>query len=514
MFNTSVPDDKQLFVIRRDFSGGANNRIHASKIGENQCDILENWDIGIISEARKCPGLTLVEDLGTTTGTGALGFEPRGGTNELLVTHSTKLEGWIGSSTFVEHKTNFTTGLLTTMVKATCSGANGDVVIVSNGTDNVYEMHQDHSMHDGLDDNYACPKTTVLTFFRNRMWALKANLLYWSDALPSSYVSDTSAHPFDRTTQVYNITVGAERAVIGLRDIGLICLGADAVYGINPTIAPVATDKPEKILDIGCVAGNTACLVGDDVYFLASDGVRGVFRSQQDKLTMGNTFPISYQLKDEFESINWTQILKACAVWFDNKYFLSLPVDSSLYNNEVWVYYPALKSWMVITDWNVSSWATITINGEERLYATDSTDGLVYRAWYGYSNNGTAITSTMDCREEDCGQPLIYKNGGELEIEGEVAGSGNSFSVSVAIDGRDYQSLGSVSLTSGTAPVLPVVLPFTLVDSFVVRKKFHLDDLGKWRTMQIQIVNSDNNTDPIVFYGYSLVTFVEEYQNE
>jgi hypothetical protein len=310
------------------------------------------------------------------------------------------------------------------------------------------------------------------------------------------------------------MTVGAERAVIGLRELGLLCLGQDAVYGINPTVTPAATDKPEKVLDIGCVAGKTAVQVGDDVLFLAPDGVRGVFRTQQDKLQLGQSFPLSYPLKAEFASINWAYITKACAVYFDNKYFISLPVDSSTYNNEVWVFYPALNAWMVITDWNVGAWAKIKISGEERLYAIDSNDGSVYRCWYGYTNNSTAITATLIGREEDMGYPLQHKNGGEIDIEAEVAGSDNDLTVYVSIDGRDFNSLGTVSLTSTTAPVLPIDLPFTLADSYVVRQKFHLDSLGRWKTLQFKIVNNDTNTDPIILYAYNLVTFLEEYENE
>ena len=512
--SATAPDDTKLFVIRRDFSGGSNTRQHASRIGENQAETIENFDIGIPGQTRKINGITLIEDLSDVAGTGALGFEPRGGTNELLVTHGQKLEGWTGTGTFTEHKTDFTTGLQTTIVKATCSGTNGDVAIISNGTDKCFQMLQNHTMQDMLDDNYSCPLTSVLTFYRNRLWALKANLLYWSDAMPSTYVSNTSSAPFDRTTNNFAVTVGAERALIGVRDTGLFCIGSDAVYGVNPSVAPAATDKPEKILDIGCVAGKTACLVGDDVLFLAPDGVRGVMRTQQDKLQLGRAEPLSYPLRAEFESINWANVSKAVAVYWDNKYFLALPTASATYNNEVWVYYPSQQAWMVITGWNVGAWAKLKVSGEERLYYIDSNDGSVYRAWYGTTNNSTAISATIIGREEDCGQPLVTKNGGEIEVEADVAGSGDSLTVSVSLDGQAFQSLGTISLTSTTAPTLPVSLPFSLADSYIVREKFHLDSLGGWRTMQLKIENTDDNTDPIIVYGYNLVTLPEEYQNE
>ena len=505
----SAPDDKQLYIIRRDFSGGINTRQHASKISDTQAVSLTNFDIGTTAQTQKQKGITLVQDLSTDAGMGAFGFEPRGGTNELLVIHGTNLEGWTGSGVFTKHDTGFTTTLPTTMVKATCSGTNGDVVLISNGTDNVHQMLQSHAVSDLANDNTACPLTTVLTFYRNRVWALKSNILYWSAALPATYLAQ-----FDRTTNNYNITVGTERAILGLRDLGIICFGEDAVYGINPAVTPAATDKPEKMLDIGCVAGNTVVQVADDVFFLSSDGVRGVFRTQQDKLQMGQSFPLSYPLKEEFDTISWAYISKACAIYFDNKYLLALPVNSSTYNNQVWVYYPASGAWTVINGWNVGAWATVKISGEERLYYIDSNDGVVYRAFYGNNNNGTAITSTFIGREEDVEQPLVYKNGGELEIEAEVAGSGNTFAIYVSVDGGNYQSLGTVNLALASAPVLPVTLPFTLADSYAVRTKFHFDNLGKWKTLQVKIENTDSNTDPIILYSYTIVTFQEEYENE
>jgi len=229
-------------------------------------------------------------------------------------------------------------------------------------------------------------------------------------------------------------------------------------------------------------------------------------------------------LKSRFDRISWNYMYKATAVFWENKYILSLPVDSSTYNNEVWVFYPSLlvnignnitvPAAMVITGWNVAEWAKIKFGGEEKLYAIDSVDGSVYRTWYGDDNNGTAITSTISGREENFGAPLVYKSGGELEIECEVAGSGNTLSVNVALDGGNFQALGTVSLTSGTAPTLPITLPFSLADAYVVRQKFHLDSLGRFKTLQWQIVNSDLNIDPIIIYSVTVNTYPEELQNE
>lgn len=513
-------DDKQLYVTRRSFSGGINTRQSADRISETQCENLENMDIGVVGEIRKTPGLTLIQDLGNNAGTGMFGFEPRGGTNELIINTATAIKWWngVGSSfaSIASLSSTFSFSLDCTMIKAGETGDHaGDVVLLSNGTDNVLRLNQVPEFQDLGDTTNSPPKSTVMTYFRNRPWFLKANALYWGDALPVFNASMAGfATAFDRVTNYYNMPVGTERALLSLRDTGLIAIGQDAVYGINPSTTPAATDKPEKILDIGCIAGNTACQVGDDVYYLAADGVRGLFRTQQDKVQGGAAYPISFPLKDNYDTISWAYISKACAVYFDNKYFISLPVNASTYNNEVWVFYPALQAWIVITGWNVGKWAKMKVSGEEQLYAYDSNDGSVYQAWKGTTNNGTAVSAEFISRQEDGGQPLVYKNGGELEIETEVADADSTLTLSISVDGSSFQALATIDISSSNAPELPVTLPFTLADKYVVRNKVHLDSIGRWRTFQLKITNAQANTEPIIIYGYSLVAFAEEYESE
>lgn len=500
-------DDKELFFIRKDLSGGQNNRVHGSNIGDNQGTVLLNVDIGTPAQTSKRPGLTLVEDFSNNACTGLFGFEPDGGTNQLCVTDGSNLRTWPGSGSFTSRKSDFTSGLQTTILRVGESGEN-DVILVSNGTDNVFRMNQSYSFQDLGDTNTSPPKTKVFTYYRNRVWGLKSNLLYYSDAFPADY-----ATAFDRTTNAFRIPCGTERALLGIRDQGIVVIGNDQVWGLNPSSTPAATDLPEKILDIGCAAGNTATQVGDDIYFLAYDGVRGVFRTQQDKLQQGASYPLSYVLKDEFASLSWAYINKACAVYFDNKYFISVPVDSSTYNNEVWVFYPASQGWMVISGWNVAAWSKMKVNGEERLYAADSTDGKVYRAWYGYDDNGTAINYQEEGRKEDLGQPLVTKTGGVFKLRALSSGDYN-ISVYASIDDQSYTLLGTMNL-AGNAPTLPISLPFTLADINILEEQFHLDSLGPWRQIRFKIQHNDTNgSDNIIFYDRTLTTYADEYQSE
>ena len=325
-------DTPKLNITVRDLSGGANSRQAANNILPNQATLLYNVDISVPGETRRRPGIDLIEDLSNDAGTGAFGFEPAGGTNELLVTHGTKLEGWTGSGTFTEHKIDFSSGLATTIIKAGESGEN-DVALISNGTNEVFRMKQNHTFQGLGDTNTSPPLTTVMTYYRNRVWALKDNGLYYADAFPADY-----SVAFDRTSNYFGVPVGEEMGIVGIRDAGLVAIGKDAIYSLNPSLTPAATDRPEKVLDIGCLAANTVQLVGDDIWFFAKDGLRGMFRTQLDKMQSGTSFPLSYLLKDNYDDIRWARIQYACGMYYDNKYFLSITTGNSNYNNQVWIF--------------------------------------------------------------------------------------------------------------------------------------------------------------------------------
>lgn len=503
-------DDPYAFIIRRDLSKGINNRQHPSVIGESQCKNLVNADLTVPGETKRRPGLTLIEDLGANRITTLFGYDPQGFTPNLLAIEGTSLKRWEGTGSFsAAIKSDFATGLHATIVKAYKSAV-GEVVLISNGSDNVFEMTPSYTMNDLGDTNTSPPKTTVFTVFRDRVWALKSDLLYYSDASPSDYSA-----AFDRTTSFFRIPVGEERALLGTRDLGIIVAGKYGVWSLNPSLVPAATDKPEKLLNQGVAAGDTFKQAGDDYMFLSFDGVRGLKRTIQDKLQLGESLPISYPLKDEFDAIAWASISKACAVYWDNKYMIALPVNGSSYNNTVWVYYPATDAWSVISGWNVSDWAVFNFNGEERLYCGEATaDGKVYRAWNGATDNSSAINFIIEGRNEDMEHPLARKVGGEIKVVAKPTGDYN-ISVSVSFDGGGYNLLGTLNVGSHLV-TFPTTFPVLFYPDQLAYKKFHLDSYGPWYQIRVKISHNavTTNSEDITIYEVSYASPLEEYINE
>jgi hypothetical protein len=510
MPNYNAPDDPILFALRRDLSGGMNNRQHEEIIGDTQAVLLENVLLETAGSRIIRTGQTRLDaayPASAGAGLSLFGFDPDGGTFELLAVQGATFSACPIGGTFTDYHT-LTTGLQTTIIKAGMTGQN-DVALISNGTDNVHLMIQDHTITDLADTNTSPPLTTALCYYGNRVWALKNNLLYFSSAFPADY-----AAAFDRTTNAFRMPVGTARALIGTRDQGIICFGADQIWRLLPastTPAPT-TDFPEKILEIGCVNGNTCVQVADDIFFLSPDGVRGLMRTQLDKLQTGQSFPLSYNLQDEFNSINWAQINKASAIYFENKYIISLPVDNSTTNNECWVFYPAMNAWTIYTGWNIARFAKIRVNGQEALYGIDSANGRVYRLFYGTTDNGTAITYEEISRAEDFGQPMLYKMGGEYRVK--LSGGNGTIVASANADSKGWVQLGTVDLEV-VGVSFPTTFPMAFGDDTEVIGNWHLDDAGITKFKRVKFENwCDTSGAAITILESSATAFQEDYVSE
>jgi hypothetical protein len=510
-------DNQPLYGIYKDFSGGINTRVYARDVLANQAVTLDNWDISTPAALVKAPGSVLVGSLASLghSVVGMHNFSIQGGTDQLLQYHNDKLYKWTGTGNWVLISTAslFSGATNVGFCQAKMSGISpDDIAIFYNGRNNVMALKSTGELLDLADGSTSPPLTDVMCWYANRVWGLKNDLLYFSDAYDSDYSTS-----FDRTTNSFRIPVGAERGLVPTRDMGIVVLGEKAVWSLAPSVVPAATDQPQPlILNVGCVSKRGWASVGDDIFFFAQDGLRALKRTVQDKLQQGANYPVSYLLKTDFENIAWAYADRISMKFFDNKLFIAVPTSSTAF--DTWIYYPATNSFTKKTGLSPLCWETYKVSGEERLYYGRQSANKVFQANTGYTDegsseaNGTAQTATLETKAEDFGQPMIYKVGGEIEIEA-IADGDYELQVWARVDDSEYVQLGVSDLLS-TTTVLPQTLPFNLQSAVIVRKKFHLDRLGRFRLIQIKVINSDTNASDIKIYNINITTFPEEYTNE
>jgi hypothetical protein len=261
----------------------------------------------------------------------------------------------------------------------------------------------------------------------------------------------------------------------------------------------------------------------DDVFWFANDGLRSLKRNIQDKLQQQASYPLSYPLKTEFEEILWSRKNEIEIIGWDNKIFCKVPVAGGV---KIWVYYPATNAWAVKEGYDPASLATHSVDGDVRLFYGHRTNGKVYRAWYGYGDEGTTTTDgTASTLEEvgknlDMGNPLISKYGGEVEVKCLSTSGINTVEVWASFNDGAFNKLGELDIQQltgadfGVGGLGSVTFPVSFEDAILVSGKFHIDSYGHWRTIQLKLKHDTVSTEDIAIVERSIITFMQEYLSE
>lgn len=172
--------------------------------------------------------------------------------------------------------------------------------------------------------------------------------------------------------RIYYISVGVGAYIAG-----------DSVVSDDSYVKTLATD-------IGCVARRSIVQAGGGVFFLSDFGV--YFITPQQATTpegmRAGVFgdPISAPIEDVILRINQSAVHNACAAYYDNRYYLAVPLDNSTKNNAVLVYNIVNKAWESVdffrdennelSDMEVAFMATGIFKKRKRLFFVDRNKGL------------------------------------------------------------------------------------------------------------------------------------------
>ena len=113
--------------------------------------------------------------------------------------------------------------------------------------------------------------------------------------------------------------------------------------------------------EVGLIARKSIAQVGDQVIFLSDNGVYGLKFVDRFNLR-GTEIPISESIQKTIDRINKEEASKAVAVYFDNRYYLAVPLnkeivtinsdgnqvvttETALFNNAILIYNFLNKSW-------------------------------------------------------------------------------------------------------------------------------------------------------------------------
>jgi len=353
--------------------------------------------------------------------------------------------------------------------------------------------------------NLAPPALRLVRQFTNRIFAVGTgsdrNTLYASDILDAEVWKSTNS-----------IIVGGDDgedivAIQPFYDYEILAFKPNKIYLVtaDPTATTAAGWTVRLLNDrIGCVSGRSVNFVNKDVFFLSNDGIRSVARSIADDFYIVGT-PVSEPVKNIIARINKNYVTLCNAAFYNNRYYLAIPLDTAITPNYILVYNALFNSFeglwsiaasrMVITNFssgypiNALKLAIGSPTSKVGHYAgyrdADSSDPSTN--YVDYDTSGT-YTSSVTSKAYEFDDKISQKFGSHYEIEFYNSGSTNAtISMRRDTDGADIGLATEVDTRSAGGITLPFTLPATLSAQTVKRVANSLRSYQKWRNMSLKI---------------------------
>ena len=331
------------------------------------------------------------------------------------------------------------------------------------------------------------------------------------------------------TINPFKVGTGAE-TVTGMYswvgfNVVVFCENSIYLVDTNPLTAAAAaagnataTFKIRQVSNLsGAISHRAVAQVGEDLIFLARDGVRSLKRTMAEEMVAEQSGVISYPIQDLIDSINWSAaVQQATATFWNGLLLISVPILSSTENNCCLVYSADTNSWIgywqgnpaynikpidfCVTAFNGYAEKLLTLDKggnpmEFRDYVSpqnavatdyqDNFDGSTYRdtAWQTLTR-GMTFGDQLSPKSPDF-------------VEWEVDRSNAKVDIIPVLDGADADRLitnlvtgtGTITLTA-TAPVLPFDLPSPKVKRF----RYSLTQYDPFRELQFRIEQSTGDT--------------------
>jgi hypothetical protein len=137
------------------------------------------------------------------------------------------------------------------------------------------------------------------------------------------------------------IRPGSSDWLVGVKpyqDMRLLVLYRKSAHMVvldSSTAAPVAVEEITR--DFGCVARRSAANCGGLLLWLADQGVHGAQIDQNLNLVPLQR-PLSADIQDQIEKINWAYAAGAVARYWNNRYYIAVPTGDSTTNNTILVF--------------------------------------------------------------------------------------------------------------------------------------------------------------------------------
>lgn len=424
---SSALDDELVFERMESFAGGEDSFRRSTIIDPDQCQRLVNVIVRDNFEARTRPGvdaLTGGATVDSATCRGLFYFDTPS-VEQILAVFNAKLWKWESSAW--SQLTGWTPSAGPVSADSRVVMAQGvDKVLISDGVNNPM-IYDGTTFTDAGSGATNAPKAKILCWHTGRMFASGVSSL--TDTIYVSNRLNFGVGQWNSATRSFRVGFGDGDPIIAMasmQDFVLAVLKQNSIWLVitDPTLEPAdfsaANGQASAALSqgIGCVGRDAWCAYGNDLLFMAPDGVRSVQRMQGAAAQWQLSAPISQPIQPYIDRINRAHWDKICAKKHQEFAFFFVPLDNSTTNNYVLVYNGRLQRWLgVWTGWNGQAVEVSRFAGDDKFIFGDTAgkvnewkDGESLTDDDTYEDNGTGYATQLWTRSFLFGEPINNKS--------------------------------------------------------------------------------------------------------
>jgi hypothetical protein len=281
------------------------------------------------------------------------------------------------------------------------------------------------------------PDSNMAVYSQNRLWAIVGK-----DSLYASDILDFTA--WTEITNQFNLSTGDSNYLVTAFPFGDSTLivfknrSILALQGVDGALTDVVATEITR--QVGAVGINAVVSVGPDLVYVSNRNINLLSLTQTNNAIQHKTLPLSTPIKKIFDRVNWEYGYKISMGYWDNKIYVSLPLDNATSCSTVVVYNFVTQKWY--GEWNFDSTLSMSILGWEiadylglqRLHAITE-DGRIFvvgEGWQDISGDTVAeISASLTTRA----YPMNNENRVNRRMWVDLATWRPNFSVTGYVDG-------------------------------------------------------------------------------
>ncbi len=203
-----------------------------------------------------------------------------------------------------------------------------------------------------------------------------------NDEIIASDILDSDT--FDAIGGQLKITGGSADYIVGLEPFTentLVVFARRSIHQVTGVSGSLADVQVNVITpEVGCSARRSIVQIANKIFFLSDQGVYGLEFLDQYNLR-GLEVPLSEAIQPYIDRINQDYVDKATGAFFNQRYYLAIPIDGSTENNIILVYNTLNQGWESIDSvdsagFNVRDMLVAREGAENALYITTSEGGV------------------------------------------------------------------------------------------------------------------------------------------